>query len=221
MKKYDLHIHTIYSSCSRIKPAKLLEIAKKRGLNGIAITNHNTIKGGAEVKKLNKDKNFEVIIGAEIKTDKGEILGLYLKKEIKSRKAGEVIDEIHEQGGIAVAAHPFTWGVLRKQCNFDKKELKKIDGFETFNARNTFKWENELAVQFAQKHKLAQTAGSDAHFYYEIGRAFTLFKGNLREAVKKRQTVIMGRIAPLPFGRAFSMFRKIGSACVLKKKKIA
>lgn len=218
MKKYDLHIHTIYSSCSRIKPAKLLEIAKKRGLNGIAITNHNTIKGGAEVKKLNKDKNFEVIIGAEIKTDKGEILGLYLKKEIKSRKAGEVIDEIHEQGGIAIAAHPFTWGLLRKPCKFDKKELKKIDGFETFNSRNTFRWENELAVQFAQKHKLAQTAGSDAHFGYEIGRAFTLFNGSLRDAIKKRKTVIMGRIAPVPVGRALSMFKKIRVTYFLNKK---
>lgn len=208
MKKYDLHIHTNHSSCSRIKPKKLLRIAKKRGLNGIAITNHNTIKGGQEVKKANKDKNFEVIIGAEIKTNKGEILGLYLKKEIKSRKAEEVIDEIHKQGGIAIAAHPFTWGILRKPCNFDKKELKKIDGFETYNARNMFRWENELAVQFAQKNKLAQTGGSDAHYYYEIGRAFTLFNGNLRDAIKKRKTVIMGRIAPLPFGRAFSMFRR-------------
>jgi len=208
MKKYDLHIHTNHSSCSRIKPKKLLRIAKKRGLNGIAITNHNTIKGGQEVKKANKDKNFEVIIGAEIKTDKGEILGLYLKKEIKSRKAEEVIDEIHKQGGIAIAAHPFTWGLLRKQCTFDKKELKKIDGFETFNSRNMFRWENELAVQFAQKNKLAQTGGSDAHYYYEIGRAFTLFNGSLRDAIKKRKTVIMGRIAPLPFGRAFSMFRR-------------
>jgi predicted metal-dependent phosphoesterase TrpH len=218
MKKYDLHIHTNHSSCSRIKPKKLLRIAKKRGLDGIAITNHNTIKGGLEVKKLNKDKNFEVIVGAEIKTDKGEILGYYLKKEIKSRKAEEVIDEIHKQGGIAIAAHPFTWGVLRKQCTFDKKELKKIDGFETFNSRNMFRWENELAVQFAQKHKLAQTAGSDSHFYYEIGKAFTLFSGSLRDAIKKRNTIIMGRIAPLPFGRAISMFKKIGVTYFLRKK---
>jgi predicted metal-dependent phosphoesterase TrpH len=209
MKKYDLHIHTYHSSCSRIRPKKLLQVAKKRGLNGIAVTDHNTIKGGLETKRLNKDKNFEVIVGAEIKTDKGEILGLYLKKEIKSRKPEEVIDEIHKQGGIAIAAHPFTWGLLRTPAKFNKKELKKLDGFETYNARNTFRWENELAVQFAQKHKLAQTAGSDSHFYYEIGRAFTLFKGSLRDAIKKRKTVIMGRIAPLPFGRAFSMFRKI------------
>jgi len=217
MKKYDLHIHTHHSSCSRIKPNKLLKIAKKRGLNGIAITNHNTIKGGEEVKKLNKDKNFEVIIGAEIKTDKGEILGLYLKNEIQSRKAEKVIDEIHKQGGIAIAAHPFTWGLLRTQCKFGRKELKKIDGFETFNARNMFRWENELAVEFAQKHDLAQTAGSDSHYYYEIGKAFTLFKGSLRDAIKKRNTIVMGRIAPLPFGRAFSMFNKIWSKVKRKK----
>ena len=216
MKKYDLHIHTYHSACSRIRPKKLLQIAKKRGLNGIAVTDHNTIKGGLETKKLNKDKNFEVIIGAEIKTDKGEILGYYLKKEIKSRTPEAVIDEIHKQGGIAVAAHPFTWGLLRTAAKFDKKELKKLDGFETFNSRNTFRWENELAVQFAQKHKLAQTAGSDSHFYYEIGRAFTLFNGSLRDAIKKRKTIIMGRISPLPFGRAFSMFKKYGAKFINK-----
>jgi predicted metal-dependent phosphoesterase TrpH len=172
MKKYDLHIHTQYSSCSRIKPEKLLEIAKKKGLNGIAVTDHNTIKGGLEAKKLSKDKNFEVIVGAEIKTPQGEILGYYLTKEIKSRTPAEVIDEIHSQGGLAFIAHPFTWGIIRKAMNVEWDKIKKIDGFETFNARMTFRWENELAQQFAQKQKIAQIGGSDSHFYYEVGKSF-------------------------------------------------
>jgi len=209
MNKYDLHIHTYHSSCSRIKPEKLLKIAKKKGLNGIAVTDHNTIKGGLEAKKLNKDKNFEVIVGAEIKTPKGEILGYYLNKEIKSRTPAEVIDEIHSQGGLAFIAHPFTGGIIRKAMHADWDEIKKVDGFETFNARMLFRWENELAQQFAQKQKIAQIGGSDAHFCYEIGRAFTSFEGSFREAVKKKKTFVCGRIAPIPFGRTLSLFQKL------------
>jgi len=209
MKRYDLHIHTCFSGCSRIKLDKLLQIAKKRGLNGIAVTDHNTIKGGLETKKLNKDKNFEVIVGAEIKTEAGEILGYYLKNEIKSRKAVEVIKEIHKQGGIAVIAHPFSHGLLRKCLRVDLTELKGLDGVEVHNSRNMFSWENFYAVMAAEKYKLARTGGSDSHFYHEIGRGFTLFDGSLKNAIKLRKTTCSGYISPLPFARGLSMFRKI------------
>src|SRR3990167_1868027 len=66
MLKYDLHMHTCYSKCSNLRPEILLKTAKERGLNGIAVTDHNTIEGALRIKNLNKDKNFEVIIGEEI-----------------------------------------------------------------------------------------------------------------------------------------------------------
>jgi len=208
MKKYDLHIHSYFSSCSFMKPAKILRIAKKRKLNGVAITDHNTIKGGLEAKRLNKDKNFEVIVGAEIKTKIGEIIGYYLKKEIKQRDPVKVIKEIHRQGGFAVIAHPFSHGWIRKHLKVDLKELKGLDGVEAHNARNMFAWENFYAVLAAEKCNLAKTGGSDAHFYHEIGRGYTLFSGSLKSAVKKRKTYAAGRIAPLPWARGISMFRK-------------
>ncbi|MBN1644929.1 PHP domain-containing protein [Candidatus Woesearchaeota archaeon] len=208
MKKYDLHIHSKYSGCSNMSPEKILRIAKKRKLNGIAVTDHDTIKGGLETKRLNKDKNFEVIIGAEIKTKVGEILGYYLKKEIKERNPVKVIKEIHKQGGFAVIAHPFSHGWIRKHLKVDLKELKGLDGVETHNARNIFSWENFYAVVAAEKYKLARLGGSDAHMYHEIGRGYTIFSGNLKNAVKKRKTQAGGRIAPLPWARGISMFRK-------------
>ena len=76
--KYDLHIHTHHSACSILKPKTILKIAKKVGLDGIAVADHNTIKGGQEVSKANKDKNFEVIPGIEVSTDRGHVLGLYV-----------------------------------------------------------------------------------------------------------------------------------------------
>jgi predicted metal-dependent phosphoesterase TrpH len=199
-----------------MKPIKILKIAKKRKLNGIAITDHNTIKGGLEAKRLNKDKNFEVIVAAEIKTKVGEIIGYYLKKEIKTRDPKKVINEIKKQGGIAVMAHPFGHGIIRKCAGIDIKYLRGLQGVETHNARNMFHWENFYAELAAAKYKLAKTGGSDAHFYTEIGRGYTLFNGSLKSAIKKKKTRADGKIAPLPIQRGISMFRKIGVKFIKK-----
>jgi len=125
--KYDLHVHSNSSSCSNLKPSEILEIAKKRGLDGIAITDHNKIEGALKVAKLNKDKKFEVIIGEEIRTDKGEVIGLYLKKEILPGSFYGVIEQIKDQGGIAVMAHPFAIGRANVH---DEEVFSKVDVIE-------------------------------------------------------------------------------------------
>ena len=204
--KYDLHIHTHLSRCSRIKPEKLLKIAKERGLNGIAVTDHNTIKGGLAVSELNKDQDFEVIVGAEMKTVDGEILGLYLNEEIKSREMFEVIDEIKQQGGIAIIAHPTARfrSSLKQPC----MELKgRIHGIEAFNSR-ALPLENWRAQRMASKFRFGTTGGSDAHFYYEIGRGYTEFEGDLRHAIKTKSTKVGGSILYAPVGGLLSFFKK-------------
>jgi len=208
MKKYDLHMHTFHSNCGVMKPKTVLKVAKKRGLNGIAITDHNTIKGGKLVKKLNKDKDFEVIVGSEIYCDKAEILGYYLNKEIKKGKVEEVVEQIHSQGGIAIIAHPYTYAIIRKRIQCDPKKIK-VDGIEVFNARNVIKKENDKALELAKKNKLAQIGSSDAHFSYEIGRGYTLFDGSLKNAIKKRKTKAFGRLAYVPIGRVLSFVKKV------------
>src|SRR3989338_9662557 len=105
--EYDLHIHTHHSSCSILKADTLLKIAKRVGLDGIAVADHNTIKGGVEVSKANKDKDFEVIPSIEVNTDRGHVLGLYVNTDIKPGDFFEVSEEIKRQGGIAIIAHPF------------------------------------------------------------------------------------------------------------------
>ena len=72
--RYDLHMHTYRSKCSNLRPDVILKLAKKKGLDGIAITDHHEIRGALEVKKLNKDKDFEVIVGEEISTNYGDVL---------------------------------------------------------------------------------------------------------------------------------------------------
>jgi len=203
--KYDLHMHTFYSKCSNLKPNIILNIAKKIGLDGIAITDHNTIKGALVVSKLNKDKNFEIIIGSEIKTDYGDLLAYYLQNDIKSRNLFEVLDEIKKQGAVSSIAHPFRLPHLRFRYPIDKLK-NKIDAIECFNSRNFF-WSNKVAFNTAERLNIAKTAGSDAHFKFEIGKAYTIFDGSLRKAIKKNKTKLEGTTLYGPFGGLLSFFR--------------
>ena len=208
-KKYDLHIHSIYSRDSSLKPEIILKIAKKRGLNGIAVTDHDSIKGGVMTSKLNKDKDLEVIVGSEIKTKHCEVLGYYLQEKIKSKDLLEVLDKIKEQGGISVIAHPFTI-IPRLNLRYPLSEIKgKVDGLEALNGRAVFPFENKKAFDAAKKYKLAMTGSSDSHSRIEVGRAFTLFNGELRTAIAKRKTRAEGLIRYSKIGRIWTLHYKL------------
>ncbi|MFA5797283.1 MAG: PHP domain-containing protein [Candidatus Woesearchaeota archaeon] len=191
LKKYDLHIHSHYSPCSIITPKEILRRAKKAGLDGIAITDHETMRAYPVLKKLNKDKYFEVIPGEEMRTQYGDVIGLYLKKEIKSRDFFTVIREIKHQGGLIIIPHPITYvRFMSMQYPFNK--LRSIvDAIETINSRNTCKL-NSAARHAAEKYGFAQTGGSDAHIPQDIGRGYTVFTGSLRDALRKRKTETKG-----------------------------
>ena len=169
--KVDLHIHSCFSPDSYSKPKNIIEAAKKKGLSGIAVTDHYTIKGGLEALKANQDPNFQVIVGMEAKTDCGDLIGLFLTKELVSHKALEVIDEIHAQGGIAVLPHPLRSHELTEEI------LKKVDAIEVFNA-GTKPEQNEQAIELAKKYAKPMLCGSDAHFLSEVGRCQNIFSSN-------------------------------------------
>jgi len=210
--EFDLHIHSKYSFDSISEPQKILKIAMKKGLNGVAITDHDTIKGGIKASKT-ATKDFFVIIGTEIGTESGDILGLFLNEEIKSRSALEVIDEIKEQGGIAVLPHPY------KRTDKIKEEIiRKIDAIEGFNARgeqpDSF-FRNKMAKKLASSRGIPMTAGSDAHFYFEIGRGRCSIDAvsdieDIRKAILRGKTKITGEISPLyvePMSQIIRMFK--------------
>ena len=189
--RYDLHIHTHNSACSVLRPETILKIAKRVKLDGIAVVDHNTIKGGQEVKKANKDSDFEVIPSIEVSTDRGHVVGLYVNEEIKSRNFFDVSDAIKKQGGLVVIAHPFRW-VPKLRSKLKGVDVKKcLDGMECYNARTSY-FGNRSATKFAEKFNLAKTGGSDAHFSFEIGRCVTVFDGDLRKAIKNRKTNLEG-----------------------------
>ncbi len=206
--KYDLHIHTKYSKCSNLKPEILLKLAKKLKFDGIAVTDHNTIKGSLVVSKLNKEKDLEVITGSEINTPDGSILAYYINEDIKSKNLLDVLDEIKKQGGMAAIAHPFRLSFNREHhFRYPIEKIKnKIDAIEAFNARN-LPGNNMKAIKTADKLKITKIAGSDTHFAFEFGKAYTLFEGSLRDAVKKNKTKIKGTIIFGPVGGLISYFR--------------
>src|SRR5674536_236892 len=156
---FDLHIHSKYSGDSAIEPAIILKVAKKMGLDGIAVTDHMTIKGGIETRKMNLDPDFYVIVGSEIETNnKEDLVGLFLTEEIKSRDTEDVITEIKAQGGVVFWAHPFRFGknVLHSDA------IEQLDLIEGFNSKTSAS-RNMLAQQLAREYDTVSYTHLRAH----------------------------------------------------------
>ncbi len=176
----DLHIHSKYSGDSIIEPVTILKIAKKKRLNGVAVTDHLTIQGGMEALKLNTDPHFLVIVGSEIESSNREdIVGLFLTEEIRSRQTAEIIEEIREQGGVAFWAHPFREG----KNLLPSALIERVDLIEGFNSKTSAS-RNRLAQTLAGQYRKPLIGASDAHHASEIGNGKTLVHASDTSTVK-------------------------------------
>ena len=186
--KLDLHVHSRYSGDSRMELEEIVKRAKAKGLDGVAITDHGTALGGLKAKKL-ADEDFVVIAGAEIRTDRGEVLGYFLQEEIKSREFFEVVDEIHAQGGFVAVPHPFDPFRIYRLRGIEEL-YSYVDAIEVFNSRCAMQGANRKALRFALEHGLKLTAGSDAHTYAEIGSAGVVVESV--EDIRKGRVEVFG-----------------------------
>jgi hypothetical protein len=191
MLTFDLHIHSRYSFDSYLDPSCIVEAAKRKGLTGIAVVDHNTIQGAVEAEKIAKQELI-VICATEINTEIGDVVGLFINRDIRARKFEDVVSEIKAQGGIAVLAHPY-----KRKRTVTPEILQKIDAVESFNARNGIN--NREAMLLARRYNLPVVGGSDAHFAFEIGRGRTLLDGStnidsasLKEKILSGQTKTTG-----------------------------
>ncbi|HEC92838.1 MAG TPA: PHP domain-containing protein [Candidatus Atribacteria bacterium] len=190
--KYDLHIHSKYSSDGILEPEKIVKVAIKRGLDGVAIVDHNTIKGAVKAKEY-ETEDFRVIVGCEVMTQRGEVIGLFLSEEVKSRDFKSVVAEIKEQGGIIVIPHPFD-GLRHSAFNPAKEDVKFVDAIEGFNSRCVSSKYNEKAVEFALQYNLPVIGGSDAHFANEIGNGGIITDTNdIRGVILENKVKIYGK----------------------------
>ncbi|MFH1701801.1 MAG: PHP domain-containing protein [Nitrospirota bacterium] len=169
----DCHVHTEYSSDGVVTVEKVIDICEKKGLHGIAITDHNTIEGALKLKDMVQNSIF-IIIGEEVKTTEGEITGLFLNKRILSGLSPEeTVNRIKQQGGLVCIPHPFC-RFRKSKLSFDalKRIINKVDLIEVYNSRNILEMDNKSAYQFALNNKKAMVAGSDAHLGYEYGMSY-------------------------------------------------
>lgn len=169
--KVDLHIHTCASKDGVAFPADVIKAARRRGLDRIAITDHNSIDGALAAKEIDPEL---VIVGEEILTTHGEFLALFVTERVPPRLSHqETLDRLEAQGAIISVSHPFDRHRHKPWTeNLLETVLSRIDAIEGFNARSLHAQDNERAQAFAAAHGLPMTAGSDAHTRLEIGAAY-------------------------------------------------
>ncbi|MEM3226682.1 MAG: PHP domain-containing protein [Thermoplasmata archaeon] len=164
--KVDFHVHSKYSPDSSTEPKDLIKYAKKIGLAGFAITDHNSFGAYETVKD---EKEIMIIPGIEVSTLSGHVIGLWVKGNIpKDMSVEETIIKIHESGGIAVAVHPYRYITGLKEKNV---RANKFDLIEIMNGR-CLTHNNKRSEILAKSLNLPVSAGSDAHYLEELGRVY-------------------------------------------------
>lgn len=207
ISKADIHIHT---RCSNgvATPAEVIDyVVNSTDLNVIAITDHDTVNGGIQAKAyLEKQygsslkSKLEVIVGDEVSSAEGHIIGLFLNQDIPPKlTARKTIELIHSQGGVAIAAHPYSYLLkFLGMAGVGKAFLTlPFDGVEILNSAEIFS--NFLTKYVNRKYRgLPETGGSDAHYLFMIGKAYTYFKGKTAEdlyrSIRNGETVASGNI---------------------------
>jgi len=153
-----------------VTPERLLIACQSKGIDRVAVTDHNTISGALEAKALDPER---VIVGEEIMTSNGELLAFYVKEEVPPELAPlETIERLRTQGAFISVAHPFD---ICRKGHWEIPDLHEIlplvDAIETFNARSMLPSYNRQAQEFASQHGVLSTVGSDAHTTGEVGKA--------------------------------------------------
>jgi predicted metal-dependent phosphoesterase TrpH len=167
--RIDLHLHSRYSHDGRSTLEELIERCAECGLDRIALTDHNTVEGALALAEIAPDL---AIVGEEAKTREGEVIGLFITRRLPPyMRAEDVMDMIHEMGGLTYVPHPLD----RHRSNFSSERIAelagRIDIIETYNA-----WcepaENQAAARLAKDLEKVSATGSDAHAASELGRSW-------------------------------------------------
>ena len=208
----DLHVHSKFSYDCNLDFETIVDKALSRQIGCVAITDHDEIDGA--LKMATSSLPIRVIVGEEIRTSEGEIIGLFLKEHIQpGLSIMKTIEHIKEQDGVVYVPHPFD-GVRNSTITEEalRMILPMVDVIEVFNYRNLFASYNSKALEFAKTHALAQGAGSDAHFAFEIGKCYVEMpsfetKQEFLENIQRGK--VYGRSSFLPARVVMKAYRKV------------
>ena len=195
--RVDMHSHTMFSGDSTTTFDEIAESVVEAGIDVLCITDHNAIDGAKRLGDALKDV-CRIIVGEEVRTHTGEIIGLFLTEKISyGASAGETARQIREQGGIVYVPHPFD--PMRKNLTetslVDIVDAGLVDAIEAFNAKTSLQSLNTRASQFGRDHNLVLGAGSDAHVPHALGAAYMQmpdFDGPTDFLAKLREGVVVG-----------------------------
>ena len=166
----EFHCHTIFSKDSLTRPEELVKTCRRKGIDRVIITDHNTIAGARAAQAIDPEL---VIVGEEIMTTRGELLAAFVTEEIpKGLTPREAIRQLKDQGAFISVSHPFDrWRSGHWQDEHLLEILPDVDAIEVYNSRCILPRFNRDASQFAKEHNLAGTVGSDAHATFELGQS--------------------------------------------------
>lgn len=171
--KVDLHCHSWFSRDCLMNPRAIIETARVRGLDKLAITEHNNVEGARYLKRLAPDL---IIIGEEVKSSAGEFIAYFVQEEVpKGLSPEETLTRLREQGAVISIPHPadsFRRSALG-EANA-RRFIDQVDAIEVFNARCLYSDDNDAALALARRYGKLVTAGSDAHSLGEIGHGYLL-----------------------------------------------
>lgn len=195
--RFDLHIHSNHSSDSSLTVDEILQQAVKKGLDGIAICDHNTIEGSLLGIRRARELDLPLVVlpGMEVSTTEGHLLVLGIREDIPHDLTYlETIGIARQKGGVVIAAHPFKSGGIGYGA-------KDADAVETFNSRCIFD-ENTRAKELAKEHGKPEVGGSDSHLLSTIGLAYTDIEAEPDEksvlsAIREGRTSSSGQVVPL------------------------
>jgi len=205
MIKLDLHIHSKYSEDGAGDPKEIIKNLRKRGLHGMAITDHNSVQGGLKALK-DAPKDFIVIPGVEISTNDGHIIALDIKENIsRGLSAEETVDKIIDLGGTPIVPHVFRnmSGIKEGKLELIRKKVPAIEVFNSCSVPHT----NLKTVKLAKKLNLGGTGGSDSHEPEFVGYGYTIVdttnfsKDSIISEINKKKTWGEGETLPLEYRR--------------------
>ncbi|MEA3342595.1 MAG: PHP domain-containing protein [archaeon] len=198
--KLDLHIHTKYSRDGFMEVSEVVRRAKEAGLSGVAVTDHDTCDALSEAIRLGKKEKLLVVPGIEVKSKHGDILGLGITSVVERRmSAKDTVSVIHELGGVAVAAHPYSL-VFHPTGVRGRVKTAGFDAIEVFNSRTYFS--NGMAFRAAKSAGIPMVASSDAHLSGEIGNSYTVVDcrcdvKSVLDEVRAGRTEVVSRLTPI------------------------